>query len=304
MLAKLVVTTLSCALFAFASVAYGQAIFETRLAEGQPPVVIAHRSAEMGGFPENSLAWIQYGIDRGVDVVHLNPQLTADDRYVLMHDPTLNRMTDVETVFPEGAPGGPSREKRGGRDYVRDYRLDDIRKLHLTSGGMKTEHRIPTLEEALDFADGRILVIVGLKSYEIDSLAPIFEGRDTSNVLVSDLYVSGTDQSKLRALSDRTGVDVGIVLYQSRDYLSDLGKVAEQIGPALRMVWVRSNGLTEEFVVGARARGLAIAIGGWDGGEDSALARRSDPGPWTAMLDHGFAAATDRPDLVLELLGR
>lgn len=89
--------------------AEGRDSVTARLGADGAPLVIAHRSAEMGGTPENSLAWIGHAIERGVDMVHLNPQRTADGRYVLMHDPTLSRTTDVEQVFPEGPPGGPSR---------------------------------------------------------------------------------------------------------------------------------------------------------------------------------------------------
>ena len=106
--------------------AFAQVSVDERLSGDQPHAVIAHRSAEMGGAPENSLAWIRKAIERGVDMVHVNPQLTADDRYVLMHDSTLNRTTDVADVFPSGPPGGPTREQRSGKDYVRDLSLIHI----------------------------------------------------------------------------------------------------------------------------------------------------------------------------------
>ena len=72
--------TIGLCLISAASLA--QVSVNERLALGQPDTVMAHRSAEMDGMPENSLAWIQAAIDRGVDMVHINPQLTADDEYV------------------------------------------------------------------------------------------------------------------------------------------------------------------------------------------------------------------------------
>lgn len=274
---------------------------DSPLGDGSAPAVLAHRSAEMGGAPENSLAWIRYAIERGVDIVHINPQLTADGRYVLMHDNTLNRTTDVETVFPEGPPNGPTRTARGGLDYVRDYTLDQIRQLHLTGTDGAP---VPALDEALDLAKGRLRVLLGLKSYEIDSLAATLAGRDTDTLLLSDLYVSGTDQRKLRDLADTTGIGVAIVLYRSTDYLADLEAIAAQLGPTLRMVWVTSPGLTDAFTAALRERGLGLIIGGWSGPEDSALLYKDDPAPWQAMLARGVIAATDQPDRVLSVLGR
>ena len=67
----------------------GPALAQTTVAEriekGQPPVIIAHRRATMDGQPENSLGWIARAIDRGIDMVHINPQQTGDGHYVLMH---------------------------------------------------------------------------------------------------------------------------------------------------------------------------------------------------------------------------
>lgn len=286
------------------SLAYAQMSVDERLAPGQPDAVMAHRSAVIGDTPENSLAWLQGAIDQGVDMVHINPQLTADDQYILMHDLTLNRMTDVEQVFPDGPPNGPTREQRGGKDYVRDYTLDQIKQLRLVTGADATPHPIPTLQEALDLVDGRVLVVLGLKNYEIDSLAHALAGRQNQNVLLWDLYYSGTDQSKLRDASSATGIDVAVVLYRSRNYVADLEKIYGQIGDRIRLVSVGSARLTPEFLERLDTLGLRLMISGFAGPEDSALVHRNDPSAWHAALEHGFAASTDRPDLLLEALGR
>ncbi|MBS0125145.1 glycerophosphodiester phosphodiesterase family protein [Thetidibacter halocola] len=276
---------------------------ESWLAEGQPPLVIAHRSAEIGRLPDNTLAWIEAAIALGVDALHVNPQQTADDGYVLMHDNTLNRTTDVEAVFPDGPPGGPTRQQRGGRDYVRDYTAADIARLRITdSAGVV--HPVPTLHEALDLVGGRVVVQLGLKTYEAESLAEALRGRDPDGLLLMELYSAGSDQSRLRALADRTGIGVAASLYRSRDYLADFEALHAQIGPALRMVSVRSAGVTPAFLATVSERGVRVAISGWDGGEDSALVYKDDPGPWRAALAHGFSALTDQPERLLTALGR
>ncbi len=281
--------------------AFGQSDVEDRLSEGQPPVVIAHRSGEMGGAPENSLAAIRYAVDRGIDMVHLNVQVTSDGRYVLMHDATLNRTTDVETVYPDGPPGGPSRESRGGRDYVRDYTLDDIRKLRVTEDGQP----VPTLDEALDLAAGRVMLFIGLKNYEEDSLISAFDGRGTGNLLLMELYVPGTDQNRVRALSEATGIAASLSFMTSRDGLADLERVAEQLGQTLRMVCLSRKLVTAEFLARADELGVAVCVSGWKTGEDYALVEARDPGPWRSALESGAVAfSTDQPDALLMLLGR
>ena len=283
-------------------VAWAQVSVDKRLAPGQPPLVIAHRAAVMGGWPENSLGAIQYAIDRGIEAIHINPQLTADDQYVLMHDHTLNRTTDVESVFPHGPPGGPSRASRGGKDYVRDYTLDQIRQLRLLGESGEDDESVPMLGEALDLVDGRRLVLLGLKSYEVDSLAAALGGRDTENLLLFELYFSGTDQSKLREASSTTDIAVAVSLFQSRNYRADFEAIFEQLGPAIKMVSVASAGLTPEFVTRLQELEVVLVIGS-GGPEDSAIVN-DDPGPWQSVLERGYSVSTDQPDLVLELLGQ
>ena len=274
-----------------------------RLAPGSPPLVIAHRTADVGELQENTLAWIGAEIAKGVDAIHVNPQVTADGAFVLMHDPTLNRLTDVTDVFPEGPPGGPTRDSRQGRDYVGDYTLDELRQLEVFDAAGSPAGRIPTLAEALAAVDGRALVLLGLYNYDADSLAAALAGLETANLLLFDLYYTGTDMSRLRDLGVRTGIDAAVALYQSRDALKDLDGIAGQLGPALRMVFVRSLRVTPDFVARAEDLGVLVGISGF-ASEDIALIDRGDPEPWRAALDSGFSALTDAPGLVLGLLGR
>ena len=206
--------------------ALAEVSFQERLAEGQPPAVSAHRSAYMNGFPENSLAWIQDAIDRGIDIIHINPQVTADDAYVLMHDHTLNRTTDVESAFPDGVPGGPTREERWGKDYVRDYTSEQLQSLKIVNGEDGGSHHVPSLGDALDLADGKILVRIGLKSYEVDSLATALRGYEPSSLILFELFRSDTEQSKLRELSEATGIGVSVALLGPKEALDDLNDIA------------------------------------------------------------------------------
>ncbi|MEO1261991.1 MAG: glycerophosphodiester phosphodiesterase family protein [Bacteroidota bacterium] len=110
-------------------------------------MVVAHRG-DWRNAPENSLQAIQNCIDMGVDMVEIDIRETRDGHLVLMHDETIDRTTKAS---------GP----------VKDWTLDSLRTLKLVDGlGVETEHRIPTLEEALLLAKDNILINLD-KSYSI-----------------------------------------------------------------------------------------------------------------------------------------
>lgn len=269
--------------------------------EAGRPVVIAHRTAVLDA-PENTLAWIDAAIATGAAMVHLNPQITADGRYILMHDNTLNRMTNVESVFADGVPGGPTRAQRGGLDYVRDYTLAQIKQLSIP-GADGRSHPVPTLEEALAHARGRIAVLLGLKSYETASLAPLVEGQ-ADEVLAFELHYPGTVQEQLRPLAEASGALVALGFYQRGDYAAEMDVLAERTGPALRAVTIASGWVTPALLERLAALDVQLVISGLGRKEDSAIVTDGDAGPWQEALDQGAWALTAHPAAVQALLER
>jgi glycerophosphoryl diester phosphodiesterase len=68
-------------------------------------MTIAHRG-EPRGHRENTLPAIRAGVDAGADMVEIDLRLTSDDRLVLLHDPTLQRLWEdprpvAEVTFAE-----------------------------------------------------------------------------------------------------------------------------------------------------------------------------------------------------------
>ena len=168
-------------LFLSPELALAQMSIEDRLAPGQPPVIIVHRAA-VGGAPDNSLAGIQNAIDRGIDMVEIDIQITLDGQYIVMHDPVLTTTTNVEDVFPDGSPHRIP-HKAGRPHYVEDYTLKEIQQLRLLDeqGG---DHPVPSLDEVLHLVDGKLLVIMELKNWEKESLAQLLEDHETDNLLL------------------------------------------------------------------------------------------------------------------------
>ena len=103
---------------------------------------IGHRGAA-GHAPENTLASIEKAIALGADLVELDVQRTRDGYLVIIHDKTVDRTTD-------------------GTGSVSRMTLATLRTLHAGDG-----QRVPTLEEALQVANGRVGLIPEIKADKV-----------------------------------------------------------------------------------------------------------------------------------------
>lgn len=108
-------------------------------------LVIGHRGA-LGYAPENTMASFVKGLECGADLIELDVHLSADDAIVVIHDDDVSRTTDG---------GGP----------VREMTLAEIKRL---DAGSRFDpkfcgERVPTLDEVLDWARGRVQLVVEIK---------------------------------------------------------------------------------------------------------------------------------------------
>lgn len=146
-------------------------------------MVVAHRGAWRLA-PENSIAAIEECIEMGVDIVEIDVRKTKDQQLIVMHDGTIDRTTN-------------------GSGKVADYTLAELLEYYLKdhqggSNAALTPYRIPTLEEALVAAKGKIMLNLdkayGLmkdiypllqKTGTVDHV--ILKGRQTAGQIVEDL---------------------------------------------------------------------------------------------------------------------
>ena len=135
---------LTLALIATAFVAIAESRTDKLLRELHNPkseyvFVVSHR-ADWRNFPENSLEAIESAIKMGVDIVELDVHRTADGELVICHDRTINRTTN-------------------GKGKISELTLDYIRNCYLRAGhNAVTRYKMPTLAEALDLCNGRVLI--------------------------------------------------------------------------------------------------------------------------------------------------
>lgn len=114
------------------------------------------------GVPENSMKAFRLAVEKGYGI-ELDVQLSADGVPVVFHDNTLTRMCGVDR-------------------RVCDLTLAELKKLSLGGAGKPdTGERIPTFQEFLEMADGRVPLIVEIKMEKWDARIP-----EAANGLLKD----------------------------------------------------------------------------------------------------------------------
>ncbi len=127
---------------------------------GEPPIVIAHRGAS-GYMPEHTLAGYELAARMGADYIEPDLQLTRDGVLVAMHDDTLERTTNVASLY----------EPRNNGYRVADFTLAEIKTLTVKPVGtasntypgftpsMADPFKVPTFQEVINLARQQSLAL-------------------------------------------------------------------------------------------------------------------------------------------------
>jgi glycerophosphoryl diester phosphodiesterase len=153
---------------------------------------IGHRGAKAYA-PENTVTSFKKAIEIGVDAVELDIRKTKDNQIVVIHDADVKRTTN-------------------GEGLVSELTLEQIKRF--IAGDVE---KIPTLEEALTFLDGKVKVFVEIKEagYEEQVLAMVKKCVMTKNlVLVSFLEDA---LAKIRELDG--SIETGLIYAKHRNPL-------------------------------------------------------------------------------------
>lgn len=108
--------------------------------------IFAHRGASAYA-PENTVEAFALAMEQGADGIELDVQMTKDGQVVVIHDETIDRVSD-------------------GTGAVRDYTLEELKKFHFSNHMENYENAvIPTLKEVLDLIkSSNMLLNIELKT--------------------------------------------------------------------------------------------------------------------------------------------
>ncbi len=170
---------------------------------GMPILNVAHAGASSLA-PQNTMASGRAALAAGADVWGIDVRRTLDGVFVLMHDETLDRTTNVETVFPARAPW-----------KVSEFRLDEIQTLdagswfvqedpfdQIAQGNVSAAEAasyigepVPTLREALEFVASNDWLM------DIEVKAPINTDFETAAVELQALIRETGTQDRVMVSS-------------------------------------------------------------------------------------------------------
>ncbi|MCG6950588.1 MAG: hypothetical protein LJE93_16870 [Acidobacteria bacterium] len=236
--------------------------------------VIAHRGFS-GAAPENTRAAVRAAIEVGADMAEIDVTLSADMHVVVIHDPTLDRTTN-------------------GSGEVSLFTLEELKELDAGSwfDPSFAGERIPTLDEVLAEANGRILLNVEIKSESVDRgvvkrVASAIRGRDMcEQVVVSSFSPTALLQMHAIAPEIRTAVLYNTELHTGRDAV----EIAAELGATVFNI--KRQRLTRIMLRRCREHGLPIGV-----------YTVNKPRRMRRLVGKGINAIfTDRPDRLLDIL--
>lgn len=252
-------------------------------------MVAAHRG-DWRNAPENSLQAIQNCIDMGLDMVELDVRLTKDGIPVLMHDETIDRTTT-------------------GNGFVKDKTLAELNLLSLRNGANRpTIHRIPTLEEALLTARGKILINLD-KCYGIfNSIYPILEKTGTTHqILMKGKVTPQQLKSDFGPWLDKI-LFMPIVDLEHPDASTIIKQFQKEMKPvAFELIFKNKNNPLIKTFSEIRQSGTHVWVNTlWEslnGGYEDDRAVQDPEGIYGWLIDHDVTIIqTDRPHLLLNHL--
>ncbi len=230
-------------------------------------LVISHRANAMGA-PENSLPALENSIELGIDFVEIDVQLTSDGTVVVLHDEDLMRVT-------------------GNPRQIADITADELKDLRLITDGEHPDSllHVPTLDEFLERAKGRIGVMIELKYYGFapelaeKTIDLIREYEMEDQVLVKSLNFRAVEQ--IRNLAP----DIGLG-YVSAVAAGDLSRLP------IHFLSVNQANATSELISRAQREGMGMFVWTVNNREDMI----------DIVLKGVNGIITDHPELVIAII--
>jgi glycerophosphoryl diester phosphodiesterase len=207
---------------------------------------VAHRGASAYA-PEHTLAAYRLALEQGADYVEQDLAVTKDGVLICLHDPTLERTTNVEQLFPDRATTVTWEGKTERAWLANDFTLAEIKRLDAGSWFSEkfTGQRIPTFDEAVALVKGKAGMFPELKTPEV------YAGR---NVNFEKLVADALDRHRLRGAGADPKTPIILQTFEgwdSPDKVRTAATFVQGLGPSKRIIsanpklvdWARASGL-------------------------------------------------------------
>ena len=253
----LIVRTLSLALVIAASAA-GQ---HARV------VAIAHRGEHLH-HPENTIPAFEEAIRLGADFIEVDVQTTADGKLVLSHDATVSRCTN-------------------GQGRISEMTFEQLKALDagVKSGPEFAGTRIPTFDQVLDLARGKIGIYVDVKNASAADLVSHIDGHGMTDKVV--IYCGLKLAREIQASNPRLKV-----MPESSD-VDHAKLLIEQLHP--RVIAFDARDFTPEVIAVVKQANAKVYV--------DRMGATDVPEGWQSAIDAGAdGIQTDRPGALVEFL--
>ena len=188
-------------------------------------IVVAHRGAS-GYLPEHTMEAKVLAHAQGADYIEQDVVMTRDDALIVLHDLTLDRVTDVAERFP-------GRARDDGAYYVIDFTLAELRQLQVSESPQalsrfpagKSSFGIHTLSEEIELIQGLNHSTGREAGLYVEIKSPWFhhqEGKDAATAILKMLKDYG-----YQTMTDK-------VFLQTFDF-NELVRIHDHLLPAMEM---------------------------------------------------------------------
>jgi glycerophosphoryl diester phosphodiesterase len=237
-------------------------------------MVAAHRAGH-NGHPENSLSAWQHAIETGVDIIETDVKVTKDSVVVLMHDGKINRTTN--------GTGNPE-----------DYTLAELKKFRLKMpDGTVTDESIPTFEDALKLARGKILIDIDIKTSHLKPVADVVRKMNCQSQV---LYFDNDYNALRKVLSMESGA-----MMMPRAYSYQMADSALKIFSA-NVVHIDDSFYTRELTDLIRSKGSRVWINALGGPDDKIRAGKIEQAVSELLKYRANIIQTDEPEKLIPYL--
>ncbi|MGO1369461.1 glycerophosphoryl diester phosphodiesterase membrane domain-containing protein [Senegalia sp. (in: firmicutes)] len=202
---------------------------------GRDILVAAHRSNTVST-PENSISAIRDALNKEINFIEIDVQLTKDEEVVLYHDISLRRLAGLS-------------------ESVSQLTYEDLSKIDI-GAGYSNEYegeKIPTLDKVLKEVKGKMNLIVELKSYGskeelVEKTLEVIEEND----MIENVYIQSFDNRLLKMVREKNkNIKIGQIMYIAAGDLSYLD---------VDFYTIEQNMLSNKIISHARSKNRQIWV--------------------------------------------